>query len=260
MYPFKKTNARAGTTLMELTVAIFITSVVVTGVYRIYRFVTISTDREKQKAELQQQIITVSNLIERDIRMAGCGLPGNGVSTHLVDTTNYHLSCYSNELRRQTTLSVGASSSDTRVIVADGTGFSTNGYVCLAEDGRDTVYRKINAIGIEGSGFDTLYLSMSIYHCNFTTGATVYPATKVSYWVTTGSPKQIKRYRNNIPIKIGTKLDSILVVLKNAAGNPVGASVDDAAMVTVVVGGHVGTGGNRVFMAESTEVNIRNVN
>ncbi|MBN1306809.1 MAG: hypothetical protein JXA18_02755, partial [Chitinispirillaceae bacterium] len=93
-----------GATLLELMMALFIGWLVIAGTYRAYRYFTVSSTREKQKAELQRDIITVSNIIERDIRMAGCGLPGNGVSTHLVDEENGHLSCYTNEQRVETAL------------------------------------------------------------------------------------------------------------------------------------------------------------
>jgi hypothetical protein len=250
----------SGTSLLELTIALFMASVVIAGAYQVYRFVTVSSLREQQKAELQRDIINVSNSIERDIRVAGCGLPGNGVSTNLIDSVNYRLTCYSNETGRRTTLSKIAGSSDTKVIVADGAGFSADGCVCLAGHLLDTLYREIARIGMQGGGFDTLYLSSAIGSCGFPIGSPAYPATKVTYMVNAGPPLQIERYKNSLPIAIGSKLDSIIVILKNSAGNPVGAAVENATMVTVVLGGHVGTGGNRVFLADSTEVNIRNVN
>ncbi|MBN1308466.1 MAG: hypothetical protein JXA18_11145, partial [Chitinispirillaceae bacterium] len=144
-------------------------------------------------------------------------------------------------------------------IVADAAGFALDGYACLGGP-PDTCYRRITGIGVNHSGPDTLHLSRVVYHGPYAVGTPVYPATKLSYRVT-GSPTPcIQRLKNSAPIPLGGKLDSIIVILKNGAGNPVGASVGDAEVVTVVVGGHVGSGGNRVFLADSTEVNIRNVN
>ncbi|MBN1575678.1 MAG: hypothetical protein JW913_03950 [Chitinispirillaceae bacterium] len=260
MHTTKSIGNTAGTSLIELVIALFITSIVTIGAYQAYQFFTISSTREKQKAELQRDIITVSNIIERDIRMAGCGLPGNGVSTHLVDEENDHLSCYSNEQRLETTLTTTADPAHTKIIVADAAGFVVNGYVCLA-DPPDTCYRRITRIGIYAGGEDTLVLSRAIYYGPFDYTTThVYPATKFSYKLTGSPTPSIQRLKNNAPLPLGGKLDSIIVILKNAAGNPVGASVGDAAVVMVVVGGHIGNGGNRVFLADSTEVNIRNVN
>ncbi len=247
---------------MELTIGLFIASLVITGIYRTYRYITISSIRERQKAELQQEIVNVSNIIERDMRMAGYGLPGNGVDINLTEEPpNHIISSFSNDSQTITRLKVGASSSDISIIVENASAFSINGYVCLAETNHDTVYRRITNIGIHGNGFDTLYLSNSINTSNFTTNASVHPATRVSYHLTQGSPKKIERHINGVQFTMGTKLDSIAVILKNAGGTPVvGASIRDAQTVTVVVGGHIGEGNNRVFLSDSVEVNIRNVN
>jgi hypothetical protein len=249
-------NSR-GTSLVELATALFITSVIVLGVYKLYRFVDVSTTREKQKAELQRDIITVNNIIEHDIRMAGWGLPGNGVNNNVVDTANDDLSCFSNEQQRETRLYQQANPADMQVVVDDANDFYTDAYICLDT----TCYRRITRIGMNsGSGPDTISLSRSVYNATYPAGKTVYPATRFAYRVGNNPTPRLQRVRNNVTVDIGGKLDSILVTLKDSAGNPVGASVEDAALVSVVIGGHIGKDGNRVFLAESTEINIRNVN
>lgn len=253
---------RRGTSLLELLIALSMSTIVIAGVYQVYNFVTVSTLREKQKAELQRDIITVSSQIERDIRSAGSYLPGNGVTAILENEGNDRLSMYINETRRETVLSAIAQPVSWYIRVPDtvGYGFTVGGSVCIAATGIDTIYRRITRIGMCSSGPDTLHLSMWLISGPFPAGSRVFPAIRIRYQITPTPTPKLSRVRNLDTINIGGLLDSLNVIPKNVAGNPVGNNIDQAALVTVLVGGHVGKDGNRVFIGDSTEVNIRNNN
>lgn len=251
----------AGTTLIELVVGLVITSILVTGIYQVFRNVTASASRERQKAELQRDIISVSNIIERDVRMAGCALPGNGLIAHCSDTASDRFSLYLSESGLRTSLFAQAEPSHTTLLIDDATGFTENGGVCLAAFGIDTIYKEINHLGIDAAGPDTLILNESLNTAQpFGVASTrVYPADRIDYrFSVTAGVKKFERRKNGQNLNIGPKLDSLNIMLKNSAGNPVGGSIKNASVITVVIGGYVGSGAKRVFIADSTEVNFRN--
>jgi hypothetical protein len=250
----------SGTTILELIIAMFIGSLVIAGGYRFYRSFNETTTREKLKAELQQDITMVSNLIERDIRMAGCGLPGNGVTAVLADNASDQLSLFINENRRETTLTAVVQPAHTTIYIADATGFVADGWVCLARPATDTIYRRIVSISNNGSSPETLVMDEAATSGPFDIATTrVFPATRVRYNVS-GSPLQLQRGKNGVTVPVGGKLDSINIVPKNGAKVPVVCPIDNASILTVVIGRHIGNGGNRFFMADSTEINMRNIN
>jgi hypothetical protein len=214
-----------------------------------------SADREKQKGEMLRSIVTVSNIIERDIRMAGCGLPGNGMRAILNDGTNDQLLVFTNENRVRTVLIVAAQLSDYDLYIADTTGFKNDGWICL--EGPDTIYREIAAIK-NTAGINIIELAMPVGVVGpFTVGTKVHAATRISYTIASNPKPVLKRKLNDMSIDLGAKLQKIAVIPKNGAGSVV-ASARDADVLTVVLGGYIGKNGNRFLLADSTEVNIRN--
>ena len=246
--------------LVEVIIAVVITSILVAGAYKLYQYTMTSANRERDKAQLQGSIITLTNIIEKDIRMAGCGLPGNGLQVNLHDNASDSLRLFTNESGRETKLTMALDPTLTRAIVDDATGFAIEGGICFAAPGVDTVYRNIIRVGIQGAGNDTVdFDAATNTTLSFPVNAPVYPAVCIRYTVSgTGSARVISRARNNAVSPLGTDLDSINLVPKDALGTPVVGVFKNVAVMTVVVGGHVGRGGNRVFIADSTEVNIRN--
>ncbi len=260
MKPSPSLSGRAGTTLVELIMVLTVSSIITMTGYKAYNFFNRSTAREKQKAELQQDIITVSSIIEKDIRMAGCGLPGNGVDAVLSDTSSDQLSLFINENRRETALADTANPQDRAVIIGDATDFRAGGWVCLSSSGTDTLYREIKRIGEANPGADTLELFQTVGSANPLYGGTkVFPASKITYTVASDSVFELKRLRNGKTLSLGRKLDSLHIVGKTFDGTPIaGGSLSDAQVMMIVLGGYVGTGQNRVFLADSTEINLRN--
>jgi hypothetical protein len=258
-----KFSKNAGTTLLELIIVLFISSLVVIGAFRAYRFTIISADRERDKSELQGNMVTVSNIIEKDIRMAGCGLPGNGLRYTLSDAASDELTLFSNESGIETTLGQPVQPAHNQAIVADATGFVSGGGICLAAEGVDTVYRVVTGIDLGSpAGFNTIHFSDAVNTINpFPAGERVFPTTCIRYTVTGAGPEhQILRTRNNNQLPIGGTLDSLNIVPKNSAGAAVGGVSKSAAVLTVVIGGYIGSDGNRTFIADSSEINIRNRN
>jgi hypothetical protein len=193
--------------------------------------------------------------------MAGCNLPGNGVTAILQNEADDRLSMYTNENRRETTLAADGQPGYSKIFIMDTAGFKTYGYACIAAPTVDTLYKRITRIGVNNSGPDTLYFSSNLYYGPFPVATThVYPAVRVRYQVYGNPAQKLYRVRNTDTLRIGGLLDSLNIIPKNAAGNPVGFASDQASVITVLLGGHVGKDRNRVFIGDSIEVNIRNVN
>jgi hypothetical protein len=246
-----------GTSILELVIALFICSILVTGIFRVARAVFASANREKQKAEMLRSIMSVSNIIERDIRMAGCGLPGNGMRAILNDGYNDYLMIFTNENRIQTVLTKPVGVSDIDLPVKDTVGFTPDKWVCVESVGKDTIYREISAVTTKnGDKVITLTTPVGVV-ASILAGSNVYAATRISYMVVNSPKPALQRKRNDLTIDLGVKLQKISVIPKNAAGTVV-AFARDADVLTVVLGGYVGMGANMVLLADSTEVNIRN--
>jgi len=248
-----------GTTLLELIFGMLIASIIIYCVFKAWNYFDMQTRREKYKAELQRDMITVTNIIERDIRMAGCGLPGNGVYVNIAASANDEIELYTNEDGRSTGLAQDAQPVHTTIYVNDASIFTAGSAVCLA--GTDTIYRTIQHVGINPTGDDTLVLTERINTAMplWAASSAAYPARKTKYEIcAAGTGFSLKRSRNGNGMNLGGKLDSMEVKPKDKVGNILAGNGKGASVITVVMGGYVGSGGNRVFLAESTEVNIRN--
>jgi Tfp pilus assembly protein PilE len=259
MKPFPTFRSIRGTTLVELIVGMLITSCIVYAVYKAWHYFDVQTNREKYKAELQRDMITVANFIERDIRMAGYGLPGNGIHFIPGTASSDQLALYNNEAGTSTALAQDAQPVDSIVYVNDGSIFTAGASVCLSGT-TDTIYRNIAIIGIDPSGDDSLILTERLNTVDPLWASSVaYPALRVRYELCVADTVfTFKRFNNGMGVAIGGKLDSLEVKPKDDDGNIIGGSGKGASVITIVMGGYVGRGNNRVFMAESTEVNIRN--
>jgi hypothetical protein len=249
-----------GTSLVELSVAMLIGSIVLTTAYKTNDYISRSTDRENQKALIQRDIITVTEKLGREIRMAGLGLPGNGVKAELSDTSSDKLQVFSNDTKSKTQLAVNLSYSDTKIFVNSIVGAKSTGWVCIAGNGLDTIYCNITAIGENISGPDTVYLNGTVGAGVFTIAATdVYFCTRVLFEIEkTGSSSSLVVQKNGIAVNLGGKIDSLNIVLRNSSGTVIAAGFENAAMVTVFTGGYVGNGQNRFLVSESMDINIRN--
>lgn len=249
-----------GTTLLELIFGILISTIIIFGVYRAWRYFDVSTNREKYKAELQQDIISVANIIERDIRMAGCGLPGNGVAVDLNPTANDKIELYTNESGASTVLTQIAQPVHTEIKVKDASIFTVGGAVLITSSDT-TIYRTIQHTGLCSTCDDTIVVTEQLNTTQpFLAGlSSAYPARKIKYEISTaGTGVSLIRTRNGASMRLGSKLDSIEVKPKDDNNNILTGSGKNASVITIVMGGYVGSGSSQVFLAESTDVNIRN--
>lgn len=250
-----------GTTLIELSIAMLIMSLVISGAYQAYRYISRSTERENAKALIQKDIITVSQKMCRDIRMAGLGLPGNGVQFTLSDDSSDRIEIFQNSSKAKSKLSEDISYSNTKIMVEDCSIANDAGWVCIAGANLDTIYRRIQGFGNCTSGLpDTVYLADSVKLGVFTTASTeIYYCNRMAFYIKRdGATKQLIAQRNTMAYPIGQKIDTLEIKPLNSAGAALTSGFEKTQTVAFTVGGYVGKGANRNLVSEGTQVNIRN--
>lgn len=245
-----------GTTIVELTIAMLVGSVVISTVYQTHRYISESADRETTKAIFEREICTISQLFEKDVRMAGLGLPDNGIDLQLTGGKSDELSIYTNENRILSSLIRSASTADSCLLIQDASGMNAKGWVCISGTS-DTVYKEILRIGDAAAGPDTIYMGEKLGAGPFAANSQVYFAKRIQYSVVTFPDTQFLRRVNGLETPLSAIIDSLKINLRNASGTNVNNNPASAVFLSVLYGGKVGSGKNSSFLAESTEVNIR---
>jgi len=255
-------KSNRGTTLIELSVAMLVSSIVVAGAYQAYEYVTRSTQRENDKALLQRDIITIMELVGKDIRSAGIGLPGNGIQVTLSESESDMLYIYQNETKTATTLKNSLNYDATSILVTDCSGAKAGGSVCVAGVGLDTVYCPISRVGndVSAGGVDTVYLTgvagAGVFQVASTT---VYFCHKKVYKINkTGSSASFVLQHDALESPLGERIDSLNITPKDEDGVVLTSDYNLTRSIDIFVGGYVGSGANRQLMSEQTMVSIRN--
>ncbi|HEX2958767.1 MAG TPA: prepilin-type N-terminal cleavage/methylation domain-containing protein [Chitinispirillaceae bacterium] len=246
----------SGLTLIEITVSLFISSVIVTSAYKANQYLTKSTLHETEKSSLQREIITVNDILSKDIRMAGLNLPGNGIRVTTNDNTNDIVELYSNDSGFQTTLSAVPGYSDDVMHVVNGAGMYTDHWVCISESNEDTIFRQIKRVGMNASGPDTIYMYDAL-EITLSSGTKVYPASRVKYSINSSSGGLI-RSLNGAPLPLASTIDSLEFIPKSLTGTEVGYMGRSAAVLSVFIGGRLKSGSSYSVISDSIEINLRN--
>jgi hypothetical protein len=245
-------------TLLELVVAMSLSAVVISAAYKAHNSFSKAASRENDKAMLQRDLMTVCDMIEKDIRMAGLGLPGNGVELQLSDTVSDELTLFVNKNQLRTTLYSNALYTDTKILVNRSGTASWGRWICL--EAGSTIFKEIARVGLSLSGNpDTIHLTAPLNAGPYPQNSAVYSADRISYFIKNNTERVLCRRFNGREIEISTVIDSFAIVPKNKNGVSLSSGAE-ANVLGVVLGGYIGQENNLVFLAESTEVNIRNVN
>ncbi|NLE02973.1 MAG: hypothetical protein GX640_24145, partial [Fibrobacter sp.] len=228
----------------------------VTGTFKVYRSFSESAEREKIKAQLQRDIITVTENIERDIRMSGLGLPGNGLAVSLSDSSSDSLMIFQNSSNASTRITSAVSGSHIRLLVENGAVFNNAKWVCCK--GSVVEYKKVARIGMNSTGADTIYLSDPVgYTLTLGVDSLVYPADAIGYYIRSDSISSLVRYHNGLSVALSNLIDTLNITPRDKGGNKLTASAN-ATLVSIVMGGRAGKSAKDPLIADSTEVNIRN--
>ncbi len=245
-----------GLTLIEITVGLFISSVLLTTAYKANQYFTKSTLHETEKSSLQREIITVNDIMAKDIRMAGINLPGNGIRAMINSTSNDSIELYSNDSGYRTILRAVPGFSDDRIIVENCAGMIQDHYVCISDPSSDTVFRQIKRVGLNATDADTIFMYDQL-KLSLSTDTKVYPASRVKYRIdrTTGG---LTRTFNGTTVPLGSNIDSLEFIPKSSTGTVLGDMGRSAAVLSVFIGGRLKSGSGYSLISDSIEINLRN--
>jgi hypothetical protein len=145
-------------------------------------------------------------------------------------------------------------------LVTDASGADANGWVCIAEEGLDTIYSKIASISNALSGPDTIFLNGVVGAGTFTDPNTdIYFCKRISFKIIkTGASKSFTLQRNNSSYNLVNMIDTLNVSFRNAADAVITTNLEKAVVVSIFAGGYIGSGTNRNLISESIDINIRN--
>lgn len=253
----KHVSSLSGLTALELVVAVSLSAMIISAAYKAHLSFSKAASRENDKAMLQRDLMSACNMIEKDIRMAGLGLPGNGVDLQLSETTSDELTIFMNKDQIRTTLYSTAFYTDTKILINRTADTSWGKWVCL--EAGSIVFKEIARVGLSFSGNpDTIHLAAPLNAGPYPQNSIVYSADRISYFLKNKAEKVLCKRLNSRDSEISTLIDSFLIVPKDNSGVSLSSGIE-AKVLSVVIGGYIGQGRNQVFLAESTEVNIRNV-
>jgi prepilin-type N-terminal cleavage/methylation domain-containing protein len=242
-----------GMTIIELLITMVIAGILGTGAFRLYVNFTKQNTYQKRVNELQHQVLAAAQFIEKDIRMAGFGLPGNGIIPTLSLAGNDSIAVFINRDQLQTTLVGSTSSGATSVTVNSVAGIKASLWICLNRSDT-TIYRKIASI--DSSGPHRILFDGGLPG-SFPDGATVSLASKIEYSIDPSEPT-FARVENGRRSPVGSAIDTFSVIARNAAGDTLFSGFEAARTVLTTLGGRVQSSGRVFPILHTVEVNIRN--
>ncbi len=250
----------SGATLIELMVAMFIGSLVVMGAYQAYNYVTKSTARENEKALIQKDIVTITERLGKDIRMAGNGLPGNGIRVALYTDKSDTLELFYNNELTGAKPAANILYDDVKLFAANCVGAKADGYICIAGRSVDTIYRQISRVGNNASGVDTIHLDGKVGAGTFLIDSTMlHYCDRIAYEIqTVDGEGTLVLSKNAMGVPLGSKIDTMNITPKNKAGTVLTGGFENTSLIEVLVGGYIGKGANRNMLSETMQVGIRN--
>jgi type II secretory pathway pseudopilin PulG len=245
-----------GISLVELLMALAIGGLVIAGLSRVYVNFTRQNAIQRNIATLMQEVVTATQLMEKDGRMAGYGLPGNGLYMNIAGSDDT-ICMLSNEAQRsKSSLKFDANAADSFIIVPTSTDYIPGMWV-LMKSGTTMVYRCIKRI--EGSGSDQKLVMTQTLGTAFSSASTdAWYADGVRYNLQKTTPPKFIRNENGHVYFLGTLIDSFAVTAKDSIDGTLTDHFENTRALIIGIGGNSGTAQKPVRMRQTMRVNIKN--
>ncbi len=253
-------KGRSGATIMETVVAISVSTILFLFVMMGYSSFVKMAGMQKKDTLVQNELMDAYRFLEKDIRMSGFNVPGNGICPTITAGANDELELLNNEKETVTPLSVAAHAGDSFVVVEDYKGTLPNQWICLKQNAAIEYYQ-LKAVGI-GSGAipDTLRLKNKTISATWDIAKTrVYFAKGIRWTVETASgPDSL--VRETLANSLGFKsLDSIKITVADASGAVLSANFTRGASLEIRLVGHNASVPQGHFCTKSFGVKLRNI-
>ncbi len=248
-----------GRTLIDLIMGITVGAIIVTGAFQMHKAFIKGNQAVKNESVLQEHLARANQVLEKDIRMAGFNVPGNGLVVDQFVTDAHVLRLLINEENYTTNLSIAAGPTDVKLFVADAGDAAVSMWVALIK--MDTIaYYEIAHVGINPSGSDTIIVFSALTKHWAVGNTDIYIATCYKYSLEmSGSVKSLVRRTHNDSYTISEEIDGITVTAKEADGTPVTVNFLDARSVSVQLDSQVeDVNNNEKTVTNTVEAAIRN--
>jgi prepilin-type N-terminal cleavage/methylation domain-containing protein len=243
----KGLHGNHGISLIELLIGMVVAAIVISGAYRGYRYFVIHNARQAGISELQTTLTAVSQVIESDIRMAGYGIPGNGLELIDEETGNDQVTLYINYDESATVLTCDAIDGDTVLLVAGLSGARPDGWVMLKDPGKELHCR----IGAILSDENKIKLASALSGGAFPYETTeVFYESRIKYSVENDG---LVRTVNATPRLLARGIQNMEISVKNANGQVCTAG-EQVRMLAMTLGSSV----RQAAVARTMEVTLRN--
>ncbi|MFP4242209.1 MAG: prepilin-type N-terminal cleavage/methylation domain-containing protein [Chitinispirillaceae bacterium] len=240
-----------GMTLVELLVAAVLLSLVLIGVYRIQRDVSKKADRESNKAVLHKDITTAAQLMEKDIRSAGYGIPGNGIGI-TEQSGNDQLAILVNPDKKKVTVASDVNATDTRIVLESSSGVNGGDWVDLYSG---TDHQVVKVLELRKGLADTLVLDGSA-GLDVAAGSYIGRAEQMRYFI--GDDGGLYKNKKGKNVLLSENINTLDCAAFDKDGTELGGSLSYAVSVRFTLSGSVGEGKAAYQSQENTQVYMRN--
>ncbi len=247
-----------GRTLVELITGIAVGALLLTGVYQMYNNFLKSNVAVKNESVLQEDFARANQILEKDIRMAGFNVSGNGLVVDISVENAHFFTVLVNEANLSTTLPTEASSGVSQFLIAEDKGIVADQWVCL-DDGEEIAYYQIAHVGVNASDVDTITIYSTLVDDWTAVDTKVIFAVGLKYSLeTSGSTTSLVRRTHNDSYSISDDIDGISVTPKDQNGNPLTTNFDYARSISVELMSQItGVNGSKT-VTNTVEAAIRN--
>lgn len=243
--------SKKGITLVELLVAMVLVSLVLVGVFRLQRDISMKGDRETNKALLHKDITTAAQMIEKDIRSAGYGIPGNGVGISS-QSGNDQLSILVNLDKKQAEVASQVDATHTRIAVVSPSGIVGGDWIDLYSGANHNV---VKVLEVKRGVADTLVLNGSA-GVDVAAGSTVGHAEEMRYYI--GDEGGLYKLKKGNGVLISSNIIELDFAAFDQDGVELSGDLTDAVSVRFNIKGRVGEGKAAYESQETTQVFLRN--
>ncbi|MDG5813553.1 prepilin-type N-terminal cleavage/methylation domain-containing protein [Chitinispirillales bacterium ANBcel5] len=241
-----------GITILELIISMFISSVVISGAYRLYNDLSKRMDHEAESALVYTDLITVSSMIERDFRVAGYNLPGNGIKKR-DENGIAELLIFTNQQNVRTAAASQTQAGERTISLHNTDGFSVGDWICITAMASPE-YHQISAVGTTG----TITIEQGVSG-TVPAGSLVYKADGVRYYIDEEREALFREMKGNSYL-VSNRIEVLELVAKDTDGQIITGDFSQTRAVSISLGSVIRSAGTERLVTESTEVNIRNVN
>lgn len=224
---------QSGLTLVELIMTLAIGIILVAGIYQIYVPFVQNNVYVKKDSIIQEHMARANHFLEKDIRMAGYNLPGNGISPDLTVEDDHMIRIFISENNTRTTLLENESAGSYELLVDDDQGVEVGQWICL-NNGGTTKYYPISYVGLSTGGEDSIALAELLAEGWNFSETEVYFARCYTYSLQdTENGTSLIRSTHDASYTISSEIETMTIVPKDASGNPLTMNFALARSVSV---------------------------